>query len=212
MPEIFHRPSTIPVTSRTSLVCLLLLLPFTSLLQLIEDYARKRLRSHKEQFLRQSGSGPKSVYQLTGCCRQLKTSYIQVKSNFAHWPYIDDTLALKAQSVPRSCMSGGKAFQSRTVLGGNDILLFSVLQRMVWNLLLVFLIGEINLLSLLMATSLLSTLYSMQRRASLRLSSRVRQSKPWSMSLTLDLLRCLLVTYRAARRCTISSLRIFLSV
>ena len=51
---------------------------------------------------------------LTGCFRQLKTSYLQVKINFAHCSYIDDTLALKAQSVTSSCMSGGKAFQSLT--------------------------------------------------------------------------------------------------
>ena len=123
---------------------------------------------------------------------------------------MDDTLALKAQSVSSSCISGGSAFQSRTVLGKNDIFLLFVLQRMVWNLLLVFLSGEINLLSLLMATNLLSTLYSMQRPASFRLSSRVRQSKPWSMSLKLDLFLCLLVTKRAARRWTISSFFVFL--
>ena len=98
---------------------------------------------------------------------QFKTSILQLKSNFAHWPYIDDTLALKAQSVPSSCTSGVKAFQSRTVLGKNDTILLFVLQRMVWKLLLVFIIGEINIQSLLMATRLLSTLYSMQRRASL---------------------------------------------
>ena len=38
-----------------------------------------------------------------------------------------DTLALKAQSESSSCMSGGKAFQSRTVLGKKDIFLLSVL-------------------------------------------------------------------------------------
>ena len=29
---------------------------------------------------------------------------------FTHWPYMDDTLALKAQSESSSCMSGGKEF------------------------------------------------------------------------------------------------------
>ena len=62
------------------------------------------------------------------------------------------------------------------------------------------------------ATSLLSTLYSMQRRASFLLSCRDHQFKPWSMSLTLDLFQCLLVTYCAARRCTISSFWMFLWV
>ena len=127
-------------------------------------------------------------------CRRLKTSYLQVKSNFTHWPYMVDTLALKAQSEPRSCMSGGKAFQSRTVLGKKDIFLLSVLQPMVWNPFLVFLFGEISLLSFWMATSLLSTLYSMQRQASFLLSCRDCQFRPWSMSLTLDLFQCLLVT------------------
>ena len=123
-----------------------------------------------------------------------------------------DTLALKAQSEFSSFMSGGKAFQSMTVLGKKDIFFLSVLQPKVWNLFLVFLFGEINLLYCLMATSLLSTLYSMQRRASCLLSCRDRLFRPWSMSLTLDLFRCLLVTKRAACRCTISSFWICLWV
>ena len=58
-----------------------------------------------------------------------------------------------------------------------------------------------------MATDPLSILYIMQRRISFLLSSRLR-----SMLVTLDLLRCLCRTYLAARRWTISSLSIFLSV
>ena len=123
-----------------------------------------------------------------------------------------DTLALKAQNESCSCMSVCKAFQSQTVLGKKDIFLLSVLQPMVWNLFLVFLFWEISLLSFLMATSLLSTLYSMQRQASFLLSCRNCQFRPWSMSLTLDLFRCLLVTWRAACRCTISSFLMFLWV
>ena len=127
-------------------------------------------------------------------CRRLKPSYLQVKSSFTHWPYVD-TMALKAPSESTSCISDGKAFQSRTVLGKKDIFLLSDLQPLVWNMFLVFRFGKINLLTFFMATNLLSTLYSMQRRASYILTCRDRQFKPWSMSLTLDLFRCLLVTY-----------------
>ena len=95
-------------------------------------------------------------------CRRVKTSYLQVKSNFIHWSSMVDILALNAQSESSSCMSGGKVFQSLTVLGKKDIFLLSALQPMVWNLFLVFFFGEICLLSFLMATSLLSTLYRIE--------------------------------------------------
>ena len=59
-----------------------------------------------------------------------------------------DTLALVVQSEAIFCMSGGKAFQSQTALGKNDIILLAVLQPIVWNLFLVYLYGEFSLLSL----------------------------------------------------------------
>ena len=68
-----------------------------------------------------------------------------------------DTLALKAQTESEFCMSGGKAFQSLTVLGKNDIFLLSILQPMTWNLFLDLLL-DVNLLSFMMATSCLSIL------------------------------------------------------
>ena len=75
-------------------------------------------------------------------------------------------------------MSGGSAFQSLTVLGKKDILLFSVPQVIVWKarewLCLVGLFCGVNLESLLMATSPLSILYIMQRRMSFLLFSRLR--------------------------------------
>ena len=49
-------------------------------------------------------------------------------------------------------------------------------------------------------------LYIITRRASLRRSSRLRHLSCCSMSPTLDVLRCLLVIYLAALRCTISIL------
>ena len=98
-------------------------------------------------------------------------------------------------------MSGGRAFQSLTVLG-KDSLLLSVLQVTVWKALwwlcLVDLFGGINLECLLMATNPLSILNIIQRRASFLLFSRLLQFRLWSMSLTLEVLRCLLRTYLAA--------------
>ena len=100
-----------------------------------------------------------------------------------------DTLALKAQSEASSCMSFGKAIQSRTVLGKKDIFLLSVLQVTADGLESVPCLPfwRNSLLSFLMAISLLSTLYSMQRPAPFCLSCRDNQFKPWSMSLTLNL-------------------------
>ena len=52
---------------------------------------------------------------------KVKTSYLQVEINAIHWSHMVDTLSLKAQGKSSSFMSGGKAFQSRTVLGKKDV-------------------------------------------------------------------------------------------
>jgi hypothetical protein len=72
-------------------------------------------------------------------------------------------------------MSGASRFQSRTVLGKNDICLVSIREDGIWNYLLcaclVFWPGGISLFSLLMATSSLSILYSITSLASFLLSA-----------------------------------------
>ena len=77
---------------------------------------------------------------------------------------------------------------------GRRTSVFCVLQPIIWNMFPDFLLGEISVMSFLMTTRLLSSLYSMQRRASRRLSCSDSQFMPWSMSLTLDLYGCLFVS------------------
>ena len=73
--------------------------------------------------------------------------------------YRDTILALKASGVSISTLSGATCsrFQSRTVLGKNDIFLVSIREDGIWNDLLcaclVFWPGGIGLFSLLMATN-----------------------------------------------------------
>ena len=103
-------------------------------------------------------------------------------------------------------MSGGSAFESLTVLGKNDILLFSVPQAIVWKarewLCLVGLFCGVNLESLLKATrpGSLSILNIMQAHVLLRVLI---------MSVALEVLWCLWGTYLAALRWTISSVLMF---
>jgi hypothetical protein len=84
-------------------------------------------------------------------------------------------LALKASGVSNSTMSGASRFQSRTVLGKNDIFLLSIREDGIWNdLLCDFLVFQpvgISLFSLLMATSSLSILYSITSLVSFLLSA-----------------------------------------
>ena len=47
--------------------------------------------------------------------------------------YRDTILALKASGVSNSTMSGASRFQSRTVLGKNDIFLVSIREDGIWN-------------------------------------------------------------------------------
>ena len=47
--------------------------------------------------------------------------------------YRDTILALKASDVSISAMSGASRFQSRTVLGKNDIFLVSIREDGIWN-------------------------------------------------------------------------------
>ena len=65
--------------------------------------------------------------------------------------YSDTVLALKASGVSNSTMSGASRFQSRTVLGKNDIFLVSIREDGIWNDLLcdflVFRPVEISLFS-----------------------------------------------------------------
>ena len=77
--------------------------------------------------------------------------------------------------MSNSTMSGASRFQSRTVLGKNDIFLVSIREDGIWNDLLcdflVFRPVGISLFSLLMATSSLSILYSITSLASFLLSA-----------------------------------------
>ena len=89
--------------------------------------------------------------------------------------YRDTILALNASGVSNSTMSGASRFQSRTVLGKNDIFLVSIQEEGIWNdLLCDFLVLRpvgISLFSLVMATSSLSILYSITSLASFLLSA-----------------------------------------
>ena len=124
--------------------------------------------------------------------------------------YRDTILALKASGVALSTMSGASRFQSRTVLGKNDIFLVSIREDGIWNDLLcdflVFWPVGISLFSLLMATSSLSILYSITSLASFLLSASGLHFSLCMMLLTLDLFLGLFATYLAALLCTASTL------
>lgn len=124
--------------------------------------------------------------------------------------YRDTILALKASGVSNSTMSGASRFQSRTVLGKNDIFLVSIREDGIWNDLLcdflVFRPVGISLFSLLMATSSLSILYSITSLASFLLSASGFHFSLCMMLLTLDLFLWLFATYLAALLCTASTL------
>ena len=126
--------------------------------------------------------------------------------------YRDTILALKASGVSNSTMSGAIRFQSRTVLGKNDIFLVSIREDGIWNdLLCDFLVFQpvgISLFSLLMATSSLSILYSITSLASFLSASGLHFSL-CMMLLTLDLFLWLFATYLAALLCTASTLFIW---
>ena len=89
-------------------------------------------------------------------------------------------------------MSGGKELKSRAVLGKKDLL--SSMPYSQWS-------GICSLSSFLEKLAFCifdgnqSSVHFVQHAelASFLLSDRDRQFKPWSMSLTLDLFRCLLV-------------------
>ena len=127
--------------------------------------------------------------------------------------YRDTILALKASGVSNSTISGANRFQSRTVLGKNDIFLVSIREDGIWNDLLcdflVFRPVGISLFSLLMATSSLSILYSITSLASFLSASGLHFSL-CMMLLTLHLFLWLFATYLAALLCTTSTL--FISV
>ena len=102
--------------------------------------------------------------------------------------YRDTILALKASCVSNSTMSGASRFQSRTVLGKNDIFLVSIREDGIWNdLLCDFLVFRPVGISLLMATSSLSILYSITSLASFLLSASGLHFSLCMMLLTLDL-------------------------
>ena len=71
---------------------------------------------------------------------------------------------------------------------------------------------SLGLPSLLMAIISLSILYIIQRRATFLLPCRFRQLRLRSISLTLEVFICLLVTYLGARRWTISNFCILVCV
>ena len=101
----------------------------------------------------------------------------------------------------------GRRFQSTVVRGENEAFLCCVLHSGTWYdrecMFLECLRGGESLSLLPNATLSWEILYIMTRRASLRRSSRMRHSRCCSISPTLDVLRCLLVTYLAALRWTI---------
>jgi hypothetical protein len=103
----------------------------------------------------------------------------------------------------------GRRFQSTVVWGKNEAFLCCVLHSGTWYdrecMFLECLRGAESLSLLLTATLSWEILYIITRRASLRRSSRLHHFR-CSMSPTFDVLRCLLVTYLAALRWTISIL------
>ena len=115
--------------------------------------------------------------------------------------YRDTILALKASGVSNSTKSGASRFQSRTVLGKNDIFLVSIREDGIWNDLLcdflVFRPVGISLFSLLMATSSLSILYSITSLASFLLSASGLHFSLCMMLPTLDLF--VIVCYISSR-------------
>ena len=102
----------------------------------------------------------------------------------------------------------GRRFQSTVVRGENEAFLCCVLQSGTWYdqecMFMECLRGGESLSLLLTATLSWEILYIMTRRASLRRSSRLRHSRCCSMSPTLDVLRCLLVTYLAVMVATVN--------
>ena len=104
----------------------------------------------------------------------------------------------------------GRRFQFTMVRAKNDPFFCCVLHCGTWcdweYIFLEYLRGGENLLLLLTATLLWEILYIMTRRASLRRSSGLCHLRCCSMSLTRDVFGCLLVTYLAALRWTISIL------
>ena len=117
--------------------------------------------------------------------------------------YRDTILALKASGVSNSTMSGASRFQSRTVLGKNDIFLVSIREDGIWNDLLcdflVFRPVGISLFSLLMATSSLSILYSITSLASFLLSASGFHFSLCMMLLTLIRSISVIVCYISSR-------------
>ena len=104
----------------------------------------------------------------------------------------------------------GRRFQSTVVRGKYEAFLCCVLHSGTWYnrecKFLECLKGGESLSLLLTATLSWEILNIMTGRASLRRSSRLRHLRCYRMSPTLDVLRCLLVTYLAALRWTISIL------
>jgi hypothetical protein len=104
----------------------------------------------------------------------------------------------------------GRRFQSTMVQRKNDAFPCCVLHSGAWYewecMFLECLRGDESLSLLLTATLSWDILYIMTRCASLRRSSRLRHLRCCSMSPTLDVLRCLLVTYLATLRWNISIL------
>ena len=101
----------------------------------------------------------------------------------------------------------GRRFQSTVVRGENEAFICCVLHSGTWYdrecMFLECLRGGESLSLLLTATLSWEIVYIMIRRASLRRSSRMRHSRCCSISPTLDVLRCQLMTYLADLRWTI---------
>jgi hypothetical protein len=117
--------------------------------------------------------------------------------------------ALNVLTKSLSTAVWGRRFQSTMVWGKTDAFLCCVLHSGTWYdwecILECFMGGE-SLSLKLTATLSWEILYIMTRHASLRRSSRLYHLRCCIMSPTLDVLRCLLVTYLAALRWIISIL------
>ena len=131
--------------------------------------------------------------------------YSVYSKSFATW-------ALNDASDMEAAISGGKLFQSLTVLKENDHFLKSLVADGIayewfWTC-LDFLVGLVKWFSLFIATMLFIILYIIISLASFLLVCRLFHFRSSNIVLTLDLFLWLPVTYRAVPLCTFSILSI----
>ena len=135
--------------------------------------------------------------------------YSVYSKSFATW-------ALNDSSDLAAAISGGKLFQSLTVLTKNDHFLKSLVADGIayewfWTC-LDFLVGLVKWFSLFIATMLFIILYIIISLASFLLVCRLFHFRSSNIVLTLDLFLWRPVTYHAARLCTFSILSLIFVV